>query len=96
MNWDKEREKNITSSVQFGEMYEQYSHEIVRLKEIRKALCCELSKLDENKLSSLFQATHESILSIEKALEYLTASARLLGELQVGSYSNPPNKRIEF
>lgn len=73
--------EEITSSEQFGEMYEQYSHEIKGLEEIRKDLCCELSKLDENKLLPLFHATHESILSIEKALEYLTASICLLGEL---------------
>ncbi len=96
MNCDKEREKKITSSEQFDEMYEQYTHKIKGLEEIRKDLCCELSKLDEKKLPSLFQVTHRSILSIEKALECLEVSARLFEGLRVRPYGDPLSQRIEF
>ena len=96
MNCDKEREKKITSSEQFDEMYEQYTHKIKGLKEIRKDLCFELSKLDGDELPQLFRVTQDSILSIEKALEYLTASVRILDELRVGPYGNPLNEKIVF
>ncbi len=86
----------VASFEQFAEIDEQYTHEISRLKEIQKDLCCELSKLDENELPQLFQATRECILSIEKALEHLIVSHRILSELRVGPYGNAPNERIVF
>ena len=81
---------------QFGEMYEQYSHEIKALEEVRKDLRFELSKLDGDELPQLFRVTQDSILSIEKALEYLATSVRTLDELRVGPYGNPLNEKIVF
>jgi len=86
----------VASSEQLTEMYEQYTHEISRLEEIRKDPCCELSKLDEKELPQLFQATRESILSIERAFEHLFTSRSIISVLRVGPYGHAPNERIKF